>query len=634
MSSLLEHVTKRIEAACALTNAGVDSIQKSLRAYTTQVHPMLQERLSHHLPGQTTGEVVFGRTWTYTRVDNAMSGSRLLNYILQPFYQQEQRPNEEIQVIYLKLSRKSPSDDPSLCVREAAELQLAAIASQIDEPVVRFEDIVTSLLSCSTANSLLESFNGSLVSQQIQYFLNLHHSRFPFDARVETSGRSLDLAGLSMQTRYYESRDDSRAFCVDSNLMRSLAGCMLHRLIVPKDKKVRSNLHYTTLLRYPHKDMLDLSVLAPRDDECTILIIGDISNFTGSLANAWLMLYCMALDINTSNLRERRNLFCVGSTLISASWLHIIAVYLHTTVGGDVFVEDRQNYAFLPGGYLGVAANITVGLLFLCASMQYTIDRVAHKCVSLHAQAGGDDHAFVFTCHTLLRDEVVEMIRSDMSRYVGFLKEFAVYDISNTNSQEVLKEATFCQKRVLVKRDGVRLLIRSEPTVPLPPDIMPTVSLSPGAQIKVFYNLVSCLEDYANRWGDPECICDSILYCYLRRYPGVRAVIYSTRKGWKNTVILHERCGYLMTLAAEEICDETVPWVSTSDFYALHSEPSRIQYALYQELVVMDTADVGGVARQILRSSGETGQRLFTRTRMERWLTLRVDQQVIDSLNL
>lgn len=617
MSSLLTYVVERLRAMCALVNLGLDAVTKSMRAYPTRAHPALLERLSHYASHMSNQLSVQGRTFAYQAESSAMSGSNVINFLLQSFYDQESRGRED-DVIYLKVSSKTQEhDNPAHSVREAV-IEWAQSMTSETAGYTNLADLIHHELGF-TFRQELNNYGCSSLSNAIESHLRLKQGYFsPVDA-VHVPGRQIKPYDLVMNTKYYETRDDNRAYCQDKNRLRSLVGCMLHRLICPKQKSMRRNLHSARVLRTDDKDILQLTVqTSPDEGVTTFLILGDISNFTGSLANSWLMLHCMARDIAGTSLKSRKSLFSVGGVLISARWLDVIVTYLYLTVGMPVWIEDEQRHDFLPGGYLGVAANITAGLLFLSFAMIYAMRSLTQICYDIQGQAGGDDHAFLVTCPAEHKDRVCLTIRYQMSNFVGFLKEYNVIDL-DTMPPGILPDATFCRKRIMLRRTDTTISILGEPTFPLPVAILPHNTVPVSDRNRVWREVDSALQSYADRYGDPECIGDMIRSAYLRKYPRVRPVRYLTRRIWlgAQSLVRHEE--YTLTQAAWQIVLEQVPVISTSDHTALISNRSRISHALKSDMIQAVVVEVDDETVLVCTSQQEKAQPLMRIEHYQEW---------------
>lgn len=631
MDTILEHTCERIKSAASLVNPGADAVAKSLRAYDTEVHPVIWNQLGFCFPSSmTTVNHHVGRTWAYSTPHLGMSGSVFLNYVLQPFYEQEPRPDQEVDVIPISVSRSTRSESLSeASVRDECCAWARTFLNE-ETGVANFEDLIIDRIGPAAAQDLLQDPAVGNLSTDILTYVSSNGGRYLAHKPVARGQDARHLTGLSMHTRYYENRDDHRAFCTDADVMRSLSGGMLHRLVFPHRKSVRSRLHYSSVLRCPEKDMLDLSVPAPGPGEVTILIVGDISNFTGSLGNAWLMLFSMMLSISSSPLESRMNLFELDDILIKAKWWHVIAIYLFLTVGAPVWVNERNTNAYLPGGYLGVNANITVGLLFLCVTMQNALDIIRPYVTEAHAQAGGDDHAFMFTCSLASSSYIVTTLRDHMNKYVGRLKEFHVTVLEQPG---LVADISFCRKRIYLTRHRGRYAVRGEPTIPLPPDALPSVYLEPYAQVRAFYALTSALGDYRRRYGDELKITDALLASFLDRYPSVKPVIRTYRKIHDGSDLLPIGDRFL-TKAAWELVS-AIPGLTLGYASVFVSDEAKLRRGLRLGVVTqVKLWSVEGLSFECVHSATEKPPALDTVTKHEEWVTYVVRPATIRTLGL
>lgn len=394
MDELNELTKRRLAAMAAGINVGSDAVRKSLRCYDTTVHPLFIERLSIWWDELSKVSVTEGRTFTYNQDVTGMTGSYLMNYLFQSFYLQEPGPTAE--VIYPKISRKT-SVLYTLSTGDSmfGEVKNWLRENQHEDPqnVVSMRELAERELGSTVVSDLLDNPLRSSLSQGIRSFLLANHFTFPSHEFVHVTGRCLR-KDLIMKMKYYPARDDLRAYCSDHNRLRSTVACCLNRMILPKSMTTRRALHSASILRPDKKDVLDLHLSkAFAENSNTYLILADVSNFTGSFANAWLMLYVMSLDLACGNLEDRYQLFSIGGTFLEASWGELLTLYLYLTVGVPCWIESQSRFGYLSGGFLGVGGNITIGLLCLSVVLQEALRHIQPKVFDQRAQAGGDDIA-------------------------------------------------------------------------------------------------------------------------------------------------------------------------------------------------------------------------------------------------
>lgn len=631
MSSHLDFVAQRVLGLCALENCGLDAVTKSLRAYTTRVHPLFMERLQHHYNQLSLLPFKQGKTFNYQwPPDEHMSGSQVMNYLFQSFYDQEQRSGEE-HIIYCKMSVRTLWIDVQSSMLDCCK-QWIQSHYRDGRQYASLRDLAEDQLGPNIFD-VLDNYASSPLSESIIDFIDGNGMQFPSSRRVRVNGRVEDSKLLRMSVKYYESRDDNRAYCIDQDRLRALVGSLLHRLILPKAKHMRYRLQTSRILRTDEKDMLSLDACrATSEHQVTLLIIGDISNFTGSLANAWLMLHCMCLDASQGPLRKKRNLFSINGANVSAAWHEILALYIYLTVGIPAWIEDREAHASLPGGFLGVNANITSGLLFLCLAMEYVLRSLKNLVYSIQAQAGGDDHAFLVTCDRRDAETISCVIRYQMTTYVGHLKEFEIVDLTDMDDG-IIPDVTFCRKRLRLSHSYSSTHVRAEPTLPIPVAVLPTVFVPPKARQESWSDLDQAFRVYEETYGDTHGLCDAFRSAYLARYPNVRPIWRRSTKIWLNRVDLVKYSGRLMTQNCLDIIN-SISVIYDRLHNALNSSESRVRHALASQMVEPQTVEVSGAMIEILIASSDTLSVLCLKTYEDIWRMPSYNEGTIKHLHL
>jgi hypothetical protein len=340
----------------------------------------------------------------------------------------------------------------------------------------------------------------------------------------------------------------------------------------------------------------------------------------------------MALDTSAGPMNEKKNLFAIGGSLVSATWHQILVLYLYLTVGMPVWIEEREAFSFLPGGYLGVNANITVGLLCLCLVMEYVTRCVRALTYDLDAQAGGDDHAFLIVCDTRDQETIITQIRFHMQQYIGHLKEFDVIDLADLDDG-IIPNASFCRKRLKLERGARSIRIKGEHTFPLPVATFPTVEVPTKERQKAWTALDLAFQQYESKVGDPEHLCDAFRAAYLRKYPSVRPIRRYTTKVWRGNAELVIAGGRLMTSAARDIINN-VPVISDNMHSALISWEARVRHALSSQLIEPHTVEVSGSVLELLVATSDKPSLLFSYVRTEEWRYPPVVEETMLALNL
>jgi hypothetical protein len=459
-----------------------ESAEKSLRRYTTEVHPLLKERLTvHEVLDTDCDTITTTSSYKYIRTDQGFRGNSFMNYVLQSFFDHEE-PEFGSRTIFLKASTKTivntPRDGGQVMDKAIHDMVLSLTNGNRFKPLA-LSAFAASLIGDSLVEDLLSNnLLDSHLGLHIQSFLRKHNLTFPHYEFLNMPMRKTT-DDLVMVSKYYKNRDDNRAYCRDTNALRHFCGLCLHRLSLPESMIARQNLDRDKVIPAKDKDILNITLPIPRRNEVALLILGDVSNFTGSLANAWLMLFCMALELGQGGTWSKLpNLFSVRGTFISATWYEIIVLYLYLNVGYPAYIEELGVFDSLPGGFLGVAANITVGLVFLAVVLQNLINILSNVCRVIKAQAGGDDFAFGIIVDTRDREVIIETIREHITKYVGPLKEFQIIDL-RTEPEGVLHDVTFCKKQVVLTKLANKLMVVGQDNIPI------SRALLPGGQVRL-----------------------------------------------------------------------------------------------------------------------------------------------------
>jgi hypothetical protein len=593
MDALSELTKKRMAAMVACSKIGSDAIAKSLRCYDTEIHPIFEERLSCWFDGLSCRCNTVGRTYFYNSAYAGMTGSNVMNCAFHSFYLQE--PRDESEIISISISTKT---SVTLTKLEGTDMR-----TEVDEwlksynqgdpyEVVSLRALANQELGFAVVHDLLENTRNSTLATGILHLLRENNFRFPCDRPVIVRDRHLP-PDLRMNVKYYPARDDNRAYCSDHNRLRSLVGCCLHRMISPKRMTTRLALHTSSILRPDKKDILDLHLpLAPSDDICTHLILADISNFTGSFGNAWLMVFTMGLEIACGNLEDRYQLFGIGTNIVGASWKELLLLYLYLTVGVPCWVEDQSRFAHISGGFLGVGGNISIGLLCLAIILQDVIKRLRPRVWDIRVQAGGDDIALLIQCSLEDLEEISELIRGELDRYIGRVKDYVVLDLGDCKDG-ALDEVLFCRKRIIMRTTNRRIHLEGEPSVPLPQSLIPSPPIGrKDLQVKAWYDLDNSLRVFENKMQNVEVLTDSLRQLFLDQYREVIPLRVHQERYLTSSHRVLQYDTYLLTDVAHKVV-LSIPQIEYHGSAALVNYGAKVRHALLMETLVMIKVNTG-----------------------------------------
>jgi len=516
-----------------------------------------------------------------------------MNYMLQSFFDHEEPGFSE--VIYLTASKKTKEDENSdglLMDRSVRQRVLMLNGGNAFEPVM-LRALAVDQLGDQVVRDLLDNnVVDSALGRAIQRFLSDFDCHFPHDQFVTIPTRVIK-RDLVMVTKYYPSRDDNRAYCRDSNLLRHVCGVMLHRLILPENMATRLNLSRNSVIPAKDKDILHIVLPKPRRQETAYLILGDISNFTGSLANAWIMLFCMVLELQRSGpWVKESNLYCMNGIFLGATWREILLLYLYLTVGYPAYVEELDLVECLPGGFLGVSANISTGLLFLAIVLQNLINLLQGTVRIIKAQAGGDDFAFGMVVSDDHGAEAIEIIREHFVKFVGPLKKFRIITLEPA-LEGVIPDAEFCKKEIQFQVEAVCLVVEGIENIPIHTALLPAGYLKrPTDALDAWFSYDRSLQIYERNNG-MQTETDTLRELFVRIYPSVQPL----RRRRVSLYCPHElevtRAGkYLITNKALERVMR-IPDVFLGSRSYITELTDKIRYALKTEQVTLRVIAVG-----------------------------------------
>lgn len=577
------HFLKRLGVMCDGFGLEVDACAKSLRGYQTSVHYLFMERLSRFYSQMDATKSIQGKTFKYQLSRTTLSGSNVMNYLLSSFYLQESKEENEEFVIYPKISNKTSmkDEDEHISVSDYA-IQLLQDLSY--EGTVSLRSVANSVLGIPVSDNLLMDYQDSVLSQAIYGFLHQNSWTFPASRSLVVPGRVIR-QDLVMKVKYYPARDDNRAYCQDQHVLRQIVGACLNRLVVPRSKQLRNQVASSEMYNRDDKDILDLYLpVSTRANESSFLVLLDISNFTGSLGNSWLMLHCMALDTQ-HNLRNKYNFYGFGDTLLVAGWHEILVLYLYLTVGYPCYVDDLDETHTLPGGFLGVNANITTGLLCLALFLKDLRSIGRAMGLTVHCQIGGDDSAVAIQGNRKKAEVFIRMVYESMNNYVGLTKEFHVINLDECQTG-LMGDYTFCRKRIIHVRAGNKHILRGEVSCPIHYSILPGSELySITDQVKAWYELDLALLNYEKVNPDAYRKIDCLRAAFALKYPRVNLTrSKGTSVYLEGEFIMHE--GKLLTKSALSAVG-TIERRQVGTLFAFQGFGSKLSHALHIGLVIV-----------------------------------------------
>jgi hypothetical protein len=596
-------VSERISQRKARCNENLEAEVKSLRKYSSEVHPLLRERLDVHF-GTHVGPGLVFRTNTFDCIkgnNDNFRASAVMNWLFQSFYDQEEPRIGE--VIEIRVSSKTFNND-KITIEEETMTEFVNIANKIRR-VPNLDDFISNELGFEVALDLLQSdFTQSTLSRSIQDFLVDNNYMFPAGKCVSVPGRVIK-TDLIMNVKYYPGRDDNRAYCMDKNKLRSLCGAILHRLIQPKNMRLRKRLHSSSIVPSIGKDKLDI-IIRKNAGNVHAVIIADISNFTGSAANAWLTLYCMALELSLGRIPEKEdNLFCVGGVHFTASWGSVIRAYLYLTVGYPCTSSSSGSQHVLPGGFLGVNGNITVAMLFYSMFLSWLNRNKPGYVKHVKTQAGGDDVTIILELERHDAARGANWVKSQLERFVGFVKELT-YSIFEDQDVGIIEGLLYCRSRVRKVMQGGCFRLQTEDSIPLSEKLTAQYPLrNSDAQQEAWYKLDLELLRHTNQNRGHVEIADALRTMFVDAHHHVKPLRALIKYIDCTEEVIITDDGRHVTPKALELSNSVDLYFVNSNVY-YRTEAQRIQYKLRRGELEMIKVQYQGALVMLVATTGES----------------------------
>jgi hypothetical protein len=339
---------------------------------------------------------------------------------------------------------------------------------QIGSRIVKMRELFSvSGRSLEFASATCCSVKENIYVQDLLYLL--HEEGIPTLERWSDLRRRWPLkVTAKLSVRFYINRLERRAFCSDHDELRALVGSALHSLLKHHH---RNDTHrpYATTMPCRNKNILSEDFKMDVDQEFTLLL-GDISSFTASFANTWLLLIEVTSMLETEGRSDEILILDVRGELIETSIVEILRLVIYMC--SAVEVEHEGERFFSLGAMLGIAgidtlAKVLFGLILeeLCDSLPRGVEAIP--------KAGGDD--FVIKLRTKVSDHQtrkisITFLEREISKYVGKLKTFDEIRIASPPC-DFLTTATYCKKILHVRSEllgnEVRVQIQSQYKIPL-----------------------------------------------------------------------------------------------------------------------------------------------------------------------
>ena len=425
---------------------------------------------------------------------------------------------------------------------------------------------------------------------RLESWLNLRE-RWPLEIRIRLS------------CKLYLSRMERRTFGSDSLQIRSLVGSIVHALLLPKGK-FDSTHPYGHSIPTKGRNVLSFDFSIAWTNEYT-MIYGDISSFTSSFSNLWVLLLELIHGLETAGV-VKKIIVDVGGSLVETNLVEVLRLFLYLGAGAGVI--DGGEQFFPKGAILGVAgvdtlAKVLFGLLLesICATTPGVI--------TARAQAGGDDF-YIGLVTSSQRPEsrvaAIDYIRNEVEKVVGRLKVLE-FETLEEPPVDFVSTYTFCKKHVRVVSEvleGGRKRIRIQSQWSLP--FLGILVKRPAEEILGAFGVWSTILHGVPWVPEHEFLCDMLFALYAE---GGNTYL-STMKTMFNMEINID-CVSGFTFGALEILSKVEPlFDSDGEAYRMSSKTrlSSVESGRLESL----WAEVNGRVGSIIARRGEISQSSYS----------------------
>lgn len=325
---------------------------------------------------------------------------------------------------------------------------------------------------------------------------------------------------LHLYTKSYLARGDERAYVSDSDAFRSLGGSILQAALMPSSITARLRLTTNDVNPATSRNILKKIYNVP-SGKSLYLTMSDTSSFTSSGVNLWGVALAHLTMLTQSQEGER---WCrpfmvrVYGHFLEVTMVELLQLYLYMTVGVPCIDTEAGEEYVSQGGYLGVAANMTLCLLAQSLVLLCLKNHALQRGVIMDAQTGGDD---VFTA--LIGDDadvylVVGKVRSDLTSFVGSQKEFGYMSIDVSSEREFTLPYTFCKKAVTVRvkpyATGCFVEVMSEYELPLMEGLFSPLPENADLERELFVFSKS-VSEAVSRYSNPNAAYHALMSLYI-----------------------------------------------------------------------------------------------------------------------
>jgi hypothetical protein len=398
----------------------------------------------------------------------------------------------------------------------------------------------------------------------------------------------------SLKVKLYYNRGDLRAYVSDTCLPRAVSGAIVNALVRPKSLKLRKKLHVAKSGPWPAEkgNRLDRCVTCNHGVR-VLLILGDVSSFTGSCSSSWALLLAatQALERNPKLKHLNKPIVFVVDNMPFECPAHIaFRVYLYYATMMPVLDTTTNEVFVSAGGMLGVNGNINLTLLaFSIVLMDLRETLEVTLGVEVESQLGGDDFFMQLVGDNV--DDAATHVRTVIEAEVGHLKEFYVHEITDLD-HEITLGASFCKRNILVSPNSTRTqfqaTITTLPTVPVLADLVAQkVFRSEATSIKEFTKFFFSIHDSLKEFDCRSDLIDILSGVYMELQPIPNFVITTTKRYVPLVEGVYDGFGNFSSNALLAKCD-LVPSVLASSGYSYRvSKNQQLRYLLNRKRAII-----------------------------------------------
>jgi len=521
-------------------------------------------------------------------------GSEISNIVLDALYLLSDEPEQEMVPIRLSTKTKS-STDKRLSIKQQVLEVLTPFALQ--RPVIG-ESTFFTLLDPSIDARLLDR---NLDLGDIPFFVDLIRivldnvgCKITEEVVRDFHAKHQRKVEAKLKVKLYYNRGDLRAYVSDTCLPRAVSGAIVNALLRPKSLKLRSRLRVAKYGPWPasNGNRLERCVSCSHGVR-VLLILGDVSSFTGSCSSSWALLLaaCMALERNPklSHLNQPI-VFAIDNSPFECPAHVAFRVYLYYATMMPVLDTTTDEVFVSAGGMLGVNGNITLTLLafsIVLMDLRDTLEETLN--VKVESQLGGDDFYMQILGNNI--DEAATYVRTVIENEVGHLKEFYVHEITDLD-HEVTLDASFCKRKILVSpaSTSTRFFakITSLPAVPILADLLAQKHFRNNRESvegfrKFFFSIHDSLKEFDCRSG----LIDILSGVYMELQPVPNFVNVAVKRLTPLISGAHDGFGNFSSNALLAKCELVPSVLSSSGFSYRVSKSQQLRYLLNRKLAVV-----------------------------------------------